>query len=107
MKQNIINFPFEKTKEFREIEQQLQAENDYDKAYIEQFAYNGIVTALANVYDAGFDMEDATTLEITALIGRLHKMIANHQRGIIDPLMPFTKKLIKDLNLSKVHLLKD
>lgn len=102
---NVIDFPFENTKEYREIYEEIKEFDD--RAYLDQYVYDTIVHNLARLNEAHFDMSDKQTLEMVALIGRIHRAIGNWQMGYTDPLLPYLADMITKLNLKKIHLVYD
>lgn len=99
----IIEFPFEKTKEYREIEEEIENEFD-DRKYLDSYVYEAIVGNLSHMYGGHFDIKDKESLEMVALIGRIHRAIGNWQMGAQDPLIPYLLDMIRKLDLKKIHL---
>jgi len=102
---NVVDFPFERTAEGREIEDTIKEFDD--KAYLDQYVYDTIVQNIALINQAHFDMSDKSSLEMVALIGRIHRAIGNWQMGYTDPLIPYLADMISKLNLKKITLIGD
>lgn len=96
---DVLEFPFENTKEGREMLDTFD-----DRAYLDQHVYDAIVHNLAHVHRGHYDISDTTSLEMVALIGRIHRAIGNWQMGYTDPLIPYLTDMITKLNLKKIHL---
>lgn len=102
---NVVDFPFVKTAKGRQIEDAIKEFDD--KAYLDEYVYDTIVQNIALINQAHFDMSDKASLEMVALIGRIHRAIGNWQMGYTDPLIPYLADMIIKLDLKKITLVND